>query len=97
MKNHMFVTYAIILSIKIRICRDVLNVHLKMFVLNVLTLLSTFYWLFINSFSFLRDDTHGCVISCAHYQDSGNPTYEKDGEKKCIPNCVTYGTIINLD
>ena len=46
----------------------------------------------------MREDTQGCVISCAHYQDSsGNPTYEKNGEKKCIPDCVIYGTIINLD
>lgn len=50
----------------------------------------------------MREDSHGCVESCAHYNDptTGNPTYKKEGENTCVADCTDFGspvTIINLD
>eukprot|EP00828_Plagiopyla_frontata_P014708 TRINITY_DN1919_c0_g1_i17.p1 TRINITY_DN1919_c0_g1~~TRINITY_DN1919_c0_g1_i17.p1 ORF type:complete len:2671 (+),score=531.96 TRINITY_DN1919_c0_g1_i17:5491-13503(+) len=46
---------------------------------------------------FLRSDGKGCVISCSQYKISSALTYEKNGEKICIPDCSVYSTLINLD
>ena len=44
----------------------------------------------------MREDNKGCVLSCAHYKTStGNPTYKKKDEMKCIAACE-YPTVINL-
>ena len=53
-------------------------------------------WIIYNLYSYLREDSKGCVESCTNYKTAaGNPTYKQKDDMICIATCVVP-TVINL-